>query len=193
MDISTSTLTEWTAQIAAFLTAAVVIYTFSRKIYKKLQTIVGTMESMQLVVKNFSRNGGSSLIDAIDRIEKRQVLMEHREKAILSEAAIPVFQTDAHGNCVWVNKNYQKIAGRPFEEICGRGWENIIHIDEQKRVIDEWDMAIRNKRDFESTYHVVNRESGTIYNVRCKASAMKDISGQCIGWFGVMKILQGGT
>lgn len=174
------------AQIAGFLTASVVVYSFSTKAYKKLKNLVSTIDSMQVIAKTLSPNGGSSIRDAIDRIERRQVAMEYRERAVLSESSLPVFQTNDRGECIWVNNAYRRLVGKTSEQLMGRGWENILHVSDQARISEEWDLAIKNKRDFESDYLIVNKETGVSTKIRCRATVMKD-DGKCIGWFGVIK------
>jgi len=57
--------------------------------------IAALTKSVNFVVTELQPNGGASIRDSLNRIELRQVLQEQRQKAILSDMSIGVFETDA--------------------------------------------------------------------------------------------------
>lgn len=181
---------ETIAQVIGLAGAIGIAYKYAKKLFYKIRALLHTIESMQKIAYELSPNGGSSLKDAIARIEKRQIRTEQREKAVLSESFLPMFEADADGHCIWINRAYRTLVGRNNDELLGQGWENILHSDDQERVLQEWKRAVDGKRDFESEYRILNKEKNIIIPINCRSAALRNSSGECIGWLGTLRIIE---
>lgn len=116
-------------------------------------------ESVQFIVAEFSPNGGKSNRDVLNRIELRQVLQEQRQKAILSDMSVGVFETDSEGEFIWVNRKYLRMTGRAPDEVKGSGWINTVAVRDRDRVIQEWNSAIAEEREFESEFMLITPDN----------------------------------
>jgi len=112
-------------------------------------------ESVQFIVSEFRPNDGKSNRDVLNRIELRQVLQEQRQKAILSDMSVGVFETDKEGEFVWVNRKYLRMTGRAPDEVKGSGWINTVAVRDRERVTQEWNSAIEEEREFESKFMLI--------------------------------------
>lgn len=87
-------------------------------------------ESINTIKAEVVTNGGSSIKDAIGRIEERQKVLDQRSKASLHYHDEALFETDEHGNLIWGNERFQKILADKYNI---DSWDWITFIEEPKR------------------------------------------------------------
>jgi len=150
---------------------------------------------LDVIHKEFSPNGGSSMKDSINRIEhsigvlRKDVAEEvfktgSRQWALVATQKDPVWESDANGLAIRVNSQLSNLVQRGFEDFKGAGWENVIHILDRERVSAEWEEAVSKARAFESEYRVVTAITKDVFSVRAIATPYYDHEGQIIGWIG---------
>ena len=128
-----------------------------------IKTDIGALsEQVRFVVDELRPNGGASIRDSLNRIEIRQVLQEQRQKAILSDMSVGVFETDMDGEFVWVNRKYLRMTGRTPSEVKGSGWINTVAERDRERVKTEWDDAMEENREFESRFLLITPDDDRI-------------------------------
>lgn len=147
-----------------------------------LEAVHDTLEAIAMELKP---NGGSSIRDSLNRIELRQVLQEQRQKAILTDMSVGVFETDTNGNYVWVNRKYLRMTGRAPSEVNGTGWVNTIADRDQARVIGEWQKAIDEEREFEAEYMIKTPDDSRCH-VAVRTYKMVGSEQEALGFMGVM-------
>ncbi len=140
---------------------------------------------LKLIVAELHPNGGASIRDSLNRIETRQVLQEQRQKAILSDMSVGVFETDAEGHCIWANRKYLRMTGRTLAEVAGSGWTNIIASEDRDRVVKGWADSIDEQREFEDEYYIATPE-GVKTKVRAQSYRMDQQNGSPIGYLGML-------
>lgn len=161
---SPTTLTEYLAWVAAVGGSIIGIYKFAqflKKIAIKpiIDFFIAVDKCINIINKmdyEFTTNGGKSIKDAIIRIESNLLSNEQRTRAILSHLPYPIFESDKDGKCIWVNKEYQRLVGKDLNELRGYGWVNAIASEDRDRVIFEWDLAVKQNREFTSKYYIIN-------------------------------------
>lgn len=157
--------------ILSFVTAFIAwihsIWTHTKKIYR----------ICDILQKEFKVNGGSSLKDALNRIEQSQRDIKLLQLAIYTfwdiKYSEPMFICSSFGYCLWANKSYLKLIGRTENEIVGSKWESMIHQEDREAVIEEWYNACSDGRSFEFTYRI-NTTDGEILTVKCKTYGDKE-------------------
>ena len=87
------------------------------------------VDSIKDIRKELVNNGGSSIKDAINRIEGRQIMIDKRTKAIFYNEKEVIFEVDARGNILWANKRFHDIMGS--KNIKGLDW--VSYVDELHR------------------------------------------------------------
>ena len=170
------------------------VYTKIKKGYLNIKTeydkicIIHTM--IPSIYSELTPNHGSSIKDKIDKIDKKvdentkvTNLICHRQRWILDNRSEPIFESDANGNCTWVNEKYCQLTKHNISHFIGNGWKSMIHEDDRERVIQEWESAVEDKRSSTCTYRIVDAD-GNIYHISV-ISTINDI----YGYIGTITIL----
>lgn len=142
-------------------------------------------KQVSFVVTELQPNGGASVRDSLNRIELRQVLQEQRQKAILSDMSIGVFETDNQGQVVWVNRKYLRMTGRTPDEVKGSGWINTIAHRDRERVVLSWETAIEEGREFEDTFLMITPDNERV-PVQARTYKMTGQDDHQLGFLGML-------
>ena len=150
-------------------------------------------DAIDKMALEFKPNGGTSIRDSLNRLEQSVAKLRGISKVILLDNEEGIFETDATGKCVYVNRTYEKITGRSFSELEGDGWHIVIHPVDAARVTYEWDTCIKQEREFnmEFQYRLPN---GDAIPVRVIALPIKDPSAKTptvMGYLGRTAIIKG--
>lgn len=146
-----------------------------KKIKAEYESLCTIHKMVATIYSELTPNHGSSLKDKINKIEQRledntkatECIM-YRQRWILDNREEPIFESDANGECTWVNSKYCDVTGYTLEEFLKNGWHNVIHQDDREQVVNEWNSAIKDKRDSHASYKIV-RKDGKIYRVHVTA------------------------
>ena len=92
-----------TALFSAIIAGITVIALLWKKIIKPLyiglSKFYDLVDNIELVVAEFTPNGGSSIRDAVDRIEIRQLLSDQRQRVFFQDLNLAICETNADGEC----------------------------------------------------------------------------------------------
>src|SRR5688572_10637968 len=77
---------------------------------------------------------------------------EQRFRTLARLAPVGIFETDADGNCVFVNERWCELAGLTPDEARGKGWARALHAEDRERVFAEWYAATGAGHEFFSEY-----------------------------------------
>lgn len=152
---------------------------------KRLAELSDLYTKVQKISEEFLPNGGSSLRDAINRIEDKISLQEQKTLAIIKSFPIGTWISDKHGKCVDVNRSLCKIMDRTESEIKGDNWINWLHPDEKEVVFDEWNRAVHNMMTFDLTYRYVLPD-GRSQKVHGVAYQLRTEKNELIGFLGTL-------
>lgn len=144
--------------------------------------------AMDAVLAEITTNGGSSLKDAVNRIEDGLIRQGGRINLLLTmDDAAAVFETDGAGLCIWVSPAHQRLTGRPMDEVMGWGWIAAIHEDDADHVRQSWRSAVEDRRAFISRFRIV-RPDGTVVSVHSAANTLR-AGARVVGWVGMMTVI----
>lgn len=174
------------AEIILAIGAVAGTYITAIKLYnKKVKPIMELKDKIDAIYMELKPNHGTSIKDAISRIEMRQLTFEQKIKAVQMDYEHGVFETNAHGECIYVNRTYTHITGRGLEECKGNGWVLGIHPEDRDMVVEEWEKAVRQKREFSLEYRFLN--DGVTIPVKVSAFPIFDLVGEEIfGFTGIV-------
>ena len=180
------TLQEWIGLLTPFSIAIGALWKFwlkkryeeGRELYKKVQ----------IIAEEFRPNGGSTLRDAINRIEQTVTVNEQKTLALIKSLPLGTWISDSKGKCIDVNKSLCKITGRTESELKGDNWSNWIHLDMKDDVFDEWYRCVQNDLNFDMEYIFV-KPDGKLQKVHGFAYQLKDKDGKLIGFLGTLSAL----
>ena len=171
--------------LGAILTALYACYKGTVKVYKGGRKVT---EQWNRMVAELTPNGGSSIKDAIGRIETRQLIEVQVRKALNNDAIYGIWESDSEGRSTYANRTYQRIVGRNFEDLEGWGWVSAVHPDDRKRITDEWKLSIEQKREFSNEFRVL-RPDGNEVQVISVGHPLKDRDGNLKGYVGQLVTL----
>lgn len=104
-------------------------------------------------------NGGSSLKDAVFRLENGQkfILSElsdirESQKLALNISGTAFWYSDKEGGCTYVSPGLEKIMGRGSSEILGNKWVSWILPEDKERIFDAWTFSVENQTIFDEQY-----------------------------------------
>lgn len=135
------------------------------------------------IKEKLSPNGGSSAVDAIKRIEDRQLASDARANALLNDSKLGVFSCTTEGKNLWVNRTYARFLGCGVDELLGYGWKKFIHTDELERYNKVWRSAFDDGCEFEETVEFLTVEHQRV-NLHVTVSAIKDTKGNTASYIG---------
>jgi len=110
---------------------------------------------------------------------------ENHYKILAEMSPVGIFNTDAQGNCLYVNQEWCSIAGFTQQEALGTGWSNAIHPDDRERVFKEWYQAAINNLSFYSEYRFQNHQGVTTW-VLGQATSVRSAHQEIIGYVGTI-------
>jgi len=110
---------------------------------------------------------------------------ERRVRVITEEAPVGIFETDAEGRCLYVNRVWTEISGLSLEAARGTGWSIAIHKEDLERVEAEWYASVRECRIFRLDYRF-QRADGKITWVSGSSAAIRSESGEVLGYVGCL-------
>lgn len=128
---------------------------FERK--KKKQNEIYLM--IQNIHSELRFNGGSSIKDAVLRLEKGQSTIlyklediEENQKISLNINKVAFWYSDSDGGCTYASPQLEIVLGRGSNDILGNKWLAWIIPEDKERIFDAWRFSIENKFVFDEEY-----------------------------------------
>ena len=155
-------------------------------------SIMGKLDKIQSELKP---NGGSSLRDAINRIDIKLTNVSNKINIIQASADITSdtlnicrWAADKNGLLNFVNRPFKKLLGVVDDESClGDAWiTNTVHEEDRPTTQAEWNRAVSSKSEYHHTFRIVNASTGEIIKVTNHARLVIDDHGNVGGWVGVV-------
>jgi PAS domain S-box-containing protein len=178
-----SQLKEWLELVAPFGVIFGLLWKFW--LQKKFKEISDFGTKLKVIAEEFRPNGGSTLRDAINRIELKVAVQEQKTVALIKSLPLGTWVSDKYGKCIDLNHSLCRIIGRLESEIKGDNWTNWIHPDEKDDVFEEWQRCVNNMLNFDMNYRFV-LPNGKIQKVHGIAYQLRDDSGNLIGFLGTL-------
>lgn len=165
--------------------AVVLIIKHFKSIVSYLKGFALMPEKIRVIEAETKTNGGSSIRDALNRIEKRQLIQEQRVLFIFDFFnEFGTFEGDPEGHCIRCSVKFCDFFDKNQDELIGNSWVNNIHPEDRDRVFKEFKDAVNQKRSFHSLFRI-NRNLEVIMVEFKVQPIMKD--GAILNWFGVLK------
>ncbi len=164
------------------------VFPYMKKIGKFFKDSFLAPIRINKVLEELRPNGGASLRDSVNRIEANQNILSQKFAYSLDQNNCGFFYSNANGDYIEISPGYCRLVGKGEDESLGKRWIYNIHVKDRQRIAQEWKEAVDNAADFESDYTMVNSNEEEI-RVTGHASPVKTITGQVIGYFGLIKSL----
>ena len=143
-----------------------------------LQAARHNMRDLELTVKLRT----CELEDAHDELQKS----ERRYRMLSASAPIGIFETDAGGQCTFVNPEWERIAGIPFHEALGGGWKKVLHPEDRAKICEEWARAIDGQRGFDAELRFCRPDGETRW-IYARGVNIRSETGSISGYVGTVE------
>lgn len=186
MDITVKDLlgvfNDWLKLLAPFGVVGGLIWKLWLK--AKVKELADLYQKIQIIAGEFRPNGGSSLRDAIDRIEVKVSLQQQTITAIIKSFPIGTWISDEKGKFIDLNKNLCRITARTEAELKGDNWLN--WVVEKEKVAKEWGRCVASDANFDYDYTFIlpDRKKQKVHGV---AQRLKNEKGELIGFLGTLE------
>ena len=182
INIDTEEIAKWSAVVtASFLGLKTIWSRIIKPMFISYQYVNEMLSKLDTITKELQHNGGTSLKDAIYRIESRQMRAEGRARALLNDSDAGIWESDSNGNCIDWNRTLQGFLGRSPE---GMNWLASVVEEQREEVLQDWEEAVRTKREFykDITY---TTPAGNLTYCTVKAYPLLDQTRSTEGWYGI--------
>jgi len=117
------------------------------------------------------------------KTEKSLLESERRYWTLVESAPIAIYETDAQGSCIFVNKKWRELTGLKLEEALGDGWQEGLHKEDRTRVFKQWHEHMRDIKPWNMDYRFCTSD-GEVSWLMAKAVALRDTDGLVTGYLG---------
>lgn len=90
-------------------------------------------------------------------LRRQEVKLRESEalfRSVADGAPMAIYRTSEDGICQYTNRRWQELSGQTFEESLGFGWTRVVHPGDLPRVIESWNEAVRDAREWNCIYRV---------------------------------------
>ncbi|MFK5986330.1 MAG: PAS domain S-box protein [Pseudomonadota bacterium] len=108
---------------------------------------------------------------------------EYKFTHLIESLPIGVYETDAKGAYLYVNKTWQKHAGLDFDEVLGENWQMALYKEDIDRVYQLWEKQSLNLKPWQMQYRYSTPE-GKITKLHGTAVALRNPDGEITGYLG---------
>lgn len=184
----------WEIDIIATISGLIGAMWFVYKYYLKprnelIEKALTSRHKIDKIYTELFPNHGSTLRDAVDRVERSILRVSLKQHVFLQQHDDGYFETDANGECIFVNQRYCHMVRRTESECLGTGWVHNIHPEDRANVSKEWLESVSGKRVFRMRYRFI-RNDGTAIEVFGQGSPLLDPhTNKLLGYFGTIKQL----
>ena len=140
------------------------------------------------LVKDLRPNSGSSLRDAINRIEARLILIERTSDALHQDGPAALFRCTPEGYNIDVNRTYCRLMKCTKDELLGYGWRNFLTGKSARDDYDDtWKDSFRDGRELDFTIEF-QATDGSLVPLLIHAYPISDSSGKVVQYLGLMEL-----
>jgi PAS domain S-box-containing protein len=115
----------------------------------------------------------------------RRKQAEELYQVLVTSAPVGIFQTDAQGDCLFVNQRWQEMTEISFTAASGQGWLQALHPDDRDRVNSEWYNTTQTGQEFSLEYRF-KKPQGQVIWVAGRAVPLYNDLGTVIGYLGTV-------
>ena len=151
-------------------------------IWHKLVTIFDAVELIQAELKP---NSGSSLRDAVNRIEEAMCRSDQRWRSAMNLLPFATWESGPNGTLEFTSRVFSVWTGRSGHELMGEGWLGMIHPDDRERVEREFAAAVKAQRYYDNEHRYLMADEQTCFPVHVRAYPIIDAGGKYCGHIGV--------
>jgi PAS domain S-box-containing protein len=152
--------------------------------YMKLTALFNAIPTIKDIHEQVFDNE-ETLRQTLGTIIKRLVTVEQRQHILMMDTRQALFETDAVGKIINVNRSFMRMLGRSEREYMGREWLKSICEYDADKVVTRWNYAVSNRIEFVMTFDMLTGSNDVIH-VNAVANPITDQHGELIGYLGIL-------
>lgn len=121
----------------------------------------------------------------MDEAQQKLQKSEERFRNLADFAPVGIFETDAEGDYIFVNRKWCEIMGLSSTQALGKGWLAAVNHEEKPLVEEEWDWVTTDGWEFRLEYRVCNTDNSDKW-VYATATPLKGEDGNIRNFMGVL-------
>lgn len=127
------------------------------------------------------------VFDVSDQVRAEQALRRREDKfrCLTNLSPVGIFESDANGDCIFVNERWSWATGYSNEEAQGRGWAAPVHPDFREEVIKNWYENVARGEDFEMDFRTLGKHGQAAW-ARTIARVIRNGDGEMTGILGTV-------
>jgi|GEM_PF-2093679 len=108
---------------------------------------------------------------------------DSRYQTLTELAPVGIFETNAEGKVVYVNKKWCELSGLSVKEALGTGWENAMHPEDREFVKNLWYKHVSEGISFNTTFRF-HRKDGSSIHILTLSNPIRNKNGVITGYLG---------
>jgi PAS domain S-box-containing protein len=118
---------------------------------------------------------------AVDIQDRKQAEMQVH--TLIDAIPHQIWSSPANGALDYCNEQWRSYMGLEQEELCGDGWQSMLHPEDRERVLQAWRTAVSTGADYEQEER--HRAADGSYRwFLARGVAMRDAGGRIVRWYG---------
>ena len=146
---------------------------------KDIYTLSSRLKKLDDIHAQLLPNGGSSVRDSIDRIERKLSFNTEWIRLSDRDSGRIVFHLDANGDLEWANMGFLQLFDLELQDALGQGWLSKIERSFYLNVSQELESALDDNRDINKNYKI----DSISYHLQCKILKNKNVR---FGYLGII-------
>jgi PAS domain S-box-containing protein len=120
-------------------------------------------------------------------LQTRRQLVFSRESfvALSKRAPVGFYETDAAGQCSFVNDTWCEISGLSISQSLGTGWVRAVHPDDQLAALAAWEGSVHSQKPYLNELRLV-RPDGSLRQVLVSGRPIESDRGRASGFIGTV-------
>ena len=183
------------SQAAAAVTATAILWPLLKKIIRAVKGCLLEVRYMitqrrlhqeldaklNMILAEVKPNGGTSMKDALNRLERNVDFVASFQRAQNSRSKKPMVQTDPAGRVIWANGAFVQLVGQPERALLGTGWVNIIAPEERDRTEENWEHIVEEGRELDEIQTYIGPD-GKRFRVHVRAHPIMGMNNNLYGY-----------
>lgn len=193
------------ALVGAILTGAAVTVQRGWRLVSKCQSVFDTVERLpaqveelkkqvdvtaEVVKRELTANGGGSLKDAVTSLRLRDASIEAKHRLWSTFMNVMAWEADANGYLIWASSRLLRELQRQDDEVFGDGWRSAIAPEHARKVTDEWDVCVKQRRPYAGVF-ALQRADKTTFVVEVETHCLRHVN-DVLGYVTVAKHVDAG-
>lgn len=96
-----------------------------------------------------------------------------------------IYLTDQDGDCLYVNRTWQDMAGLSMEEAAGKGWKAGLHPEDMETIFANWYKVVESQGRWNFEYRFINQKTGKTSWLLGMAKPLYNKRGELRGYLGL--------